>query len=150
MSWPDGEHYSYPLRSLVFSLLLSLVSTLVFSQTEGVLPHLSFSTRRFPRFSLKNLCSLVTLNVFSLAFAATDTTYCIALIPIEVEESRIFLAASGGIYLALHCRATDSLGCSLFGDSLSLCDHWSWLWGVARFLGLHRLPLCFHPSEGVR
>ena len=51
--------------------------------------------------------------------------------------------------LILHCPATDSLRCSLFGDSLSLYDLWSRPWRVARLLGLHGLPPCPHPSEGV-
>ena len=49
----------------------------------------------------------------------------------------------------LHCPATDSLRRSLFGDSLSLYDLWSRPWRVARLLGIHGLPLCPHPSEGV-
>ena len=52
-------------------------------------------------------------------------------------------------YLILHCPATDYLRRSLFGDSLSLYDLWSRPWGVARLLGLHGLPPCPHPSEGV-
>ena len=52
-------------------------------------------------------------------------------------------------HLILHCLATDSLRHSLFGDSLSLYDLWSRPWGVARLLGLHGLPPCPHPSEGV-
>ena len=52
-------------------------------------------------------------------------------------------------HLILHCPATDSLRRSLFGDSLSLYDLWSRPWGVARLLGLHGLPPCLHPSEGV-
>ena len=52
-------------------------------------------------------------------------------------------------HLILHCPATDSLRRSLFGDSLSLYDLWSRPWGVARLLGLHDLPPCPHPSEGV-
>ena len=48
MSWPDGERYLRPLLSLVVSLLLSLVSTLVFSRTGGVLSHRSSLTCRFP------------------------------------------------------------------------------------------------------
>ena len=52
-------------------------------------------------------------------------------------------------HLILHCPATDSLRHSLFGDSLSLHDLWSRPWGVARLLGLHGLPPCPHPSEGV-
>ena len=52
-------------------------------------------------------------------------------------------------HLILHCPATDSLRHSLFGDSLSLYDLWSRPWRVARLLGLHDLPPCPHPSEGV-
>ena len=52
-------------------------------------------------------------------------------------------------YLILHCPATDSLRCSLFGDSLSLYDLWSRPWGVSRLLGLHGFPPCPHTSEGV-
>ena len=52
-------------------------------------------------------------------------------------------------HLILHCPATDSLCRSLFGDSLSLYDLWSKPWRVARLLGLHGLPPCPHPSEGV-
>ena len=52
-------------------------------------------------------------------------------------------------HLILHCPATDFLRRSLFGDSLSLYDLWYRPWGVARLLGLHGLPPCPHPSEGV-
>ena len=52
-------------------------------------------------------------------------------------------------HLILHCPATDSLRRSLFGDSLSFYDLWSRPWRVARLLGLHGLPPCPHPSEGV-
>ena len=75
MSLPDGERYLCPLQSLVVSLLLSLVSTLVFSQTGGVLSLQNILTHRFPRFPLRNLCSLVMLAVFSLVYAATDTAF---------------------------------------------------------------------------
>ena len=57
------------------SLLLSLVSTFLFSRTRGVLPHRNSSTNRFPRFPPRNLCSLVTLAVFSFVYAATDTAF---------------------------------------------------------------------------
>ena len=52
-------------------------------------------------------------------------------------------------YLIVHCPAADCLRRSLFGDSLSLCDLWSRPWGITRVLGLHSLPPCPHPSEGV-
>ena len=73
MSWSDGERYLHPLRFLVVSLLLS---TFLFSRTVGVLSHRSSSTRRFPQFPPRNLCSLVMLAVFSLVYAATDTAFC--------------------------------------------------------------------------
>ena len=76
MSWPDGERYLRPPQSLVVSLLLPLVSTLVFSRTGGVLSLRSILTHRFPQFPLRNLCSLVMLAVSSLVFAAMDTAFC--------------------------------------------------------------------------
>ena len=75
MSLPDGERYLRPPQSLVASLLLPHVSTLVLSRTGGVLSHLNSLTHRFPRFLLRNLCSLVMLAVSSLVFAATDTAF---------------------------------------------------------------------------
>ena len=75
MSLPDGERCLRPPQSLVVSLLLSLVSTLVLSRTGGVLSLQSILTHRFPRFPLRNLCSLVMLAVSSLVFAAMDTAF---------------------------------------------------------------------------
>ena len=76
MSWPDGERYLFLQQSLVVSLLLSLISTLVFSRSGGILSHLNSSTHRFPRFPPRNLCFYIMLAVLSLAFAATDTAFC--------------------------------------------------------------------------
>ena len=39
MSWPDGKRYLFPQQSLVVSLLLSLISTPLFSWTGGILSH---------------------------------------------------------------------------------------------------------------
>ena len=72
MSWPDGERYLRPLQSLVVSLVLSLVSTLLFSGTGGALSDQNSSTHKFPRFPPRNLCSFVTLAVLSLVYAATE------------------------------------------------------------------------------
>ena len=46
------------------------------SRTGDVLSHPNSSTRRLPRFSPRNLCSLVMLSAFSLVYAATDTACC--------------------------------------------------------------------------
>ena len=140
MSWSDKERYLCPLQSLVVSLLLSLVVTLLFSRTGGVLSHLNFSTNRFPRHA-RCVLSRLRFNGHSLLFS---------FISAGLAESRILHAAPADTsHLILHCPAKDSLRCSLFGDSLSLYDLWSGPWKVARLLGLHGLPPCPHLSEGV-
>ena len=93
MSWSDGERYLRPPQSLVVSLLLSLVSTLVFSRTGDVLCHQNSLTHRFPQFSQRNLCSLVMLAVSSLVYSATDTAFFYILISLGLAESRILPAA---------------------------------------------------------
>ena len=151
MSWPDGERCLRPLQSLVVSLVL----TLLFSRTGGVLSHLNSSTHRFPRFPPRNLCFLVTPAVFFLAYAARDTafqfsSYLSRLGRIENPFCRACRHSSQDTsHLILHCPATDSLRRSLFGDYLSLYDLWSRPCGVAQFLVLHGLPPCPHLLEGV-
>ena len=75
MSWPDGERYLRLPQHFVVSLLLSLEFTLLFFRTGGVLSHRSSLTHKFFRFPPRNLCSLVTLAVSSLVYAATDTAF---------------------------------------------------------------------------
>ena len=69
------ECYLCSLQSLVVSLLLSLVSTHLFSRTGGVLFYRNSSTHKFPRFPPRNLCSLITLTVFSIVYDETDTAF---------------------------------------------------------------------------
>ena len=52
-------------------------------------------------------------------------------------------------HLLLDCPASEPLCRSIFGSSLSILDLWSRPWGVARLLGLRRVPPRPHPSEGV-
>ena len=92
MSWPDGERYLFPLQSLVVYVLLSLVFTLIFSWTGGVLSHLNSLTHRVPRIASRNLCFYVMLAVFSVVFATTDTVFCEAPISLELAELRILHA----------------------------------------------------------
>ena len=137
-----------PLQSLVVSLLL-FVSTLVFSRTGDVLSHRNSSTHRFPRFPLRNLCFYVMLAVFSFVFDATDTVFCQVLSFQDWQIREFFLQRLRTLvpgHLSSH-SALSSYG--LFGDSLSLFDLWSRPCVVSPLLGLHGLPPCPHPSEGV-
>ena len=52
-------------------------------------------------------------------------------------------------HLVLDFPASKPLRKSIFGSSLSILDLWSRPWGVARLLGLRRVPPCPHRSEGV-
>ena len=141
-----------PPQSLVVSLLLSLVSTRVFSRTGGILSHRSSSTHRFPRFPPRNLCSLVMLAVFSRlrcnGHSLLLNSYLSRIGRIENSSCSAYRHSSQDTsHLILHCPASDSLCRSLFGDSLSVYDLWSRPWRVARLLGLHGLPPCPHSPE---
>ena len=72
MSWPDGEHYLCPLQSPVVSLLLSLVSTLLFSRTGGVLYHLHSLTHRFSRFH-RGTCGSLSCSLCSVSSMLQQT-----------------------------------------------------------------------------
>ena len=52
-------------------------------------------------------------------------------------------------HLLLDCPASEPLCKNIFGSSLSILDLWSRPWGVARLLGLHKVPPFPHPLEGV-
>ena len=155
MSWPDGERYLRPLQCLVVSLLLSLVSTLVLSRNwrrtvssklfDTQVPTISTEELVLPRHA-RCVLSRLRCNEHSLLLGS----YLFRIGRIENLSCSACGHSSQDIsHLILHCPATDSLRRSLFGDSLSLYDLWSRPWGVARLLGLHGLPPCPHPSEGV-
>ena len=127
MSWPDEKRYSCHLQSLV----VSLVSTLFFSRTEGALSHQKSLTHRFPWFILKtcapssrSLCVLSRLccNGHSLVLSS----YLTKIGRIENPSCSAFEHPSQDTsHLILRCPATDSLRRSLFGDSGSLYKLWS-------------------------
>ena len=56
------------------SLLISRIHSSLFSDWRHTVS--SKLTRRFPRFPLRNLCSLIMLAMFSLIYAAMDTVFC--------------------------------------------------------------------------
>ena len=148
------EHYLCPLQSLVVSLLLSLVSTLVFSRTGGVLSHLSSLTLRFLRFFTKKLllacharCVLSRLCCNGHSLLLGSSLYRIGRIE-NPACSACGHSSQNISHHILHCPATDSLRRSYFGDSLSLYDLWSRPRRVSLLLELHCLPPCPHPSEG--
>ena len=155
MSWPDGERYLHPLQCLVVSLLLFFVSTLLFFRTGGVLFHRNSSTRRFPRFPPRNLCSLVMLaRVLSRlrcnGHSSLLSSYLTRIGRIENSScSACEHSSQDTSHLILHCPATYSLRRSLFGDSLYLYHLWSRPLGVARLLGLHGSLPRPHPSKRV-
>ena len=60
--------------------LSPVISHIHFSRIGGVLSHQNSWTHRFLRFPPRNLCSLVTLVVFSLVYAATVIAFCLVLI----------------------------------------------------------------------
>ena len=155
ISWLDGVRYLRPPQSLVVSFLLSLVSTLVLSRTGGVLSHQSSFDTQVPSISTEELvlprhvrCVLSCLrcNGHSLLLGS----YLSRIGRIENPSySACGHSSQDTSHLILHCPATDSLRRSLFGDSLSLYDLWSRPWRVSWLLGLHGLPPCPHPTEGV-
>ena len=156
MSWPDRELCLRPLQSLVVSFLFTLVFTLLFYRTGGVLSDRNSSTSRFPRFPPRNLCSLVTLAVFSLVYARCNghslllSSYLSKIGRIESSScSACGHSSQDSSHPILHCSATDTLRRLLIGHSQSLYDLWSRPKGVARLLVLYGLPPCLHSSEGV-
>ena len=139
MSWPDGERYLFPQQSLVVSLLLSLVFTLLFSRSNSS-RHTKFFDTLVPSISTEELviprharCVLSHLrcNGHNLLLGS----YLSRIGRIENPScSACGHSSQGTSHLILHCPATDSLRCSLFGDSLSLYDLWSRPWVVSRLM----------------
>ena len=134
--------------------LFSLVSSLVFSRSGGVLSHRSSSTQ-VPSISTEELVlprharcvfSCLRCNGHGLLLGSylsrigrIENPFCSACGHSSQDTS----------HLIVYCPATNFLRRSLFGDSLSLYDLWSRPWGIARLLGLHGLLPCPHPSERV-
>ena len=134
--------------------LISRIHSCLF-WTGDVLSHRSILTHRFPRFPPEELmlprparCVLSRLRCNGHSLPLSSYLSRIGRIgnPSWSACRHLFQDIS---HLILHCPATDSLRRSLFGYSLSLYDLWSRPWGVTQLLGLHGLPPCPHPSEGV-
>ena len=125
MSWPDRECYLHPLQPLVVSLLLTLVSTLFFSWSGGILSHQNSLTHTYPRFPPRNLCSLVVFTHLSRLCCNGHSillgSYLSRIGRIENPScSTCGHSSQGTSHLILQCPAMNSLSHSLFGNSLSL------------------------------
>ena len=126
MSCTDGERYLSPPQSLVVPLLLSLVSTLVFSRTGGVLSHLKFFDTQVSSISTKEpvlprharcVISRLRCNGHSLLLGS----YLSRIGRIENPScSTCGHSSQDTSYLILCCPATEFLRRLLVGDSLSL------------------------------
>ena len=145
--------YSCPLHSLVASLL-PLISTLAFLEWKHTVSSKFFDTKvssvsteelaflHHALCVLSRLCCnghCLLLNSYVSKIDRMENPSCSACCHSTQNNSN----------LILYCPAKDSFRRSAFGNSLSLYDLWSRPWGVAQLLGLHGLPSCLHPSEGV-
>ena len=150
MSWPYGEHCFRPLQLLV----VSRVHSCLFSAWRRAMSSKFFNVQD-PSVSTGGLvlpsrarCALSHLRCGRCGLLLGS---CLSRIG-RIENpscSACGHSSQDTPHLILHCPATNSLCCSLFGNCLFLCGLWSRPWGVARLLGLHGFPPCPHPSEGV-
>ena len=154
MSWPDGDRYFAPSAVPCSLSLIFRIHSRLFSHWRRTVSSKFFDTQ-VPSISTEKLvlprhvcCVLSRLRCNGHSLLSSFYLSRIG----RIENS--FFSACGYpsqhiSHLILHCPATNSLRGSLFGDSLSLYDLWSRPWRVARLIGLHGLPPCPHPSEGV-
>ena len=135
MSWLDRERYLCPPQSSVVSLLfISRIHSCLFSDWRCTVSSKFFDTHvpsisseelvlpRHARCVLSRLCC----NGHSILLGS----YLSRIGRIENPSCNVCGHSSQDTsYFILHCPATDSLCCSLFGDSLSLYDLRSRPWG---------------------
>ena len=124
MSWPDREHYSCPLLSLVVSFL-SRIHSCLFSDWRRTVSSKFFDTQ-VPSISTEELvlphharCVLSRLRCNELSLLLSSYLSRIGRIE-NPSCSACGHSSQDTSHFILHCPATDSLRCSLFGDSLSL------------------------------
>ena len=121
-SWLDRERYLHPLQSLVVSLLLSLVSTLIFSDWRHTVSSKFFDTQ-VPSISTEKLVlpcharSRLCCNGHSFLLGS----YLSRIGRIENPSCSACGQSSQDIsHLVLHCPATDSALLTLWRLSVSL------------------------------
>ena len=128
------------------------VHSSLFSDWKRTISSKFFDTQAYS-FPLKNLCSLVTLAMSSLVFAAIDTAFRLALITLGLAESKILLAAPEDTrprthlisFCTVQLRTLYAAQHLLFGNSLFLYDLWSRPWRVAQVLG----SMVFHQAPSL-
>ena len=113
--------------------------------TEGVLGRQTFDAQVFKSL-MKTLCFLVTLAVFSIVFASTDTAFLGLFFPRELAELRIFCVAFMGHPIQvtscfiLSYPITEPLLCTLSGDFFFIYGLLAKPWEVAQFYYLRYIP----------
>ena len=118
------------LLSAISCSLRPLISTLLLLWIRGVLSHLNSLTCKSSWFPLGNLCSLITLTVPSLLFAAMDTVFYQTLTSLELAKLRIFYT----VYAAICTRTS----------IISFCSVQLWTLCTAHSLG----TLCLSMTSG--
>ena len=150
MSWPDGVCYLRPPLSLVVSRIHSCLfsdwrRTVLSNFFDTEVPSISTEELVLPRHARCVLSRFrfkghsLSLGSYLYRVGKIENPFCSACGHSSQDTS----------HFILHCSVTDSLRRLLFGDSLTLYDLWSKPWGVAWLLGLHGLPPCPPPSEGI-
>ena len=128
MSWPDGERYSRPPQSLVVSLLLPLVSTLLFFSDWRRTVSSKFFDTQVASISTEELVlsrhvSCVLSRLRCNGHSLMLSSYLSRIGRIENPScSACGHSSQDTSHVILHCPATDCLCRSLFGDSLFLYD----------------------------
>ena len=126
MSWPNEERYSRPEQSLVISLLLSLVSTLLFFSDWRRTVSFKFFDTQVASISAEELVLPCQARCVFSRFGCNGHSLLLSCYLSRVGRienpscSACGHSSQDTAHLILHCLAAHLLHRSLFGDSLSL------------------------------
>ena len=154
MNWPDGRRYLRPPQPLVVSPLTSRIHSRLISDWRRTVSSKYFDTQ-VPSISTEELVLPRHARCVLSRFRCNGHALLLGFyLPRNGRIENPSCSACGHSsqdisHLILHCPATDSYRRLLLGNFLSLYDLWSRPWRVSRLLGLHGVPPCPHPSEGV-
>ena len=147
MIWPDGERYLHPLQSLVVSLLLSLVSTLVYSRDWRRTVSSKFFDTQVPSISTEELVLPGYARCVFLGLRCNGHSLLLGCYLSRIGRIENPSCSAGGhssqdtSHLILHCATTDSLATLCFSttsgpDPGELSGFWGSM--VFRHAPIHR------------